>query len=292
MTTKPIVVGADGSAESLRAVEWAAQEAALRGAPLRIVSAAEILPRMTMPPQAVDNETVAAGISKHRDWVLATAASSAAAMAPDLLIDTDPLDGPPAQMLTHSGSGALMLVVGSRGSSAFTAMVLGSVSRYAALHASCPVVVVREETMATHRQVIVGIRNPDDCTAALAFAFEEAQLRNSHLLAVHAWQSPRAALPRTADVLPVPDPHAVDAQAARELGDLLSDWRDKYPDVDASQDVVHGHPGRVLADLSARADLVVLGRHGPNGPALPGPARVAHAVVSHAHGPVATVPSA
>jgi hypothetical protein len=129
-------------------------------------------------------------------------------MAPDLLIDTDPLDGPPAQMVTHSGSGALMLVVGSRGSSAFTAMVIGSVSRYAALHASCPVVVVREETMATHRQVVVGIRNPDDCAAALAFAFEEAQLRNAHLLAVHAWQSPRAALPRTADVPPVPDPHA------------------------------------------------------------------------------------
>jgi nucleotide-binding universal stress UspA family protein len=292
MTTKPIVVGTDGSAESLRAVEWATREAALRSAPLRIVSATEILPRMTVPPQAVDIETVAAGIRKNRDWALATAASAAAAMAPDLLIDTDPLDGPPAEAVTHSGSGALMLVVGSRGSNAFTAMVLGSVSRYAALHAPCPVVVVREETMATHRQIVVGIRNPDDCAAALAFAFEEAQLRKAHLLAVHAWQSPRAALPRTADVPPVPDPHAADAQAARELEDLLNDWRDKYPDVDASQDVVHGHPGRVLADLSARVDLVVLGRHGPNGRALPGPARVAHAMLSHAHGPVATVPSA
>ena len=37
MAAKPIVAGTDGSEESLRAVGWAAREAALRGAPLRIV---------------------------------------------------------------------------------------------------------------------------------------------------------------------------------------------------------------------------------------------------------------
>ena len=49
MTTKPIVVGTDGSVQALRAVEWAAKEAALRGAPLRIVSATGMLPRMRVP---------------------------------------------------------------------------------------------------------------------------------------------------------------------------------------------------------------------------------------------------
>jgi nucleotide-binding universal stress UspA family protein len=276
MTAKPIVVGADGSAEALRAVEWAAREAALRGAPLRIVSAAEMLPRMTMPPHAVEFETVAARIRHNRDQALAAAAKAPAAMAPDLLIGTDPLEGPPAQAVTHSGSGALMLVVGSQGSSAIAALALGSVSRYAALHASCPVVVVREETMAVHRLVAVGIRDPADCAAALAFAFEEAQLRKARLLAVHAWHSP--------------DPRVPSTWAASELAGLLNDWRGKFPDVDASHDIVHGHPGRVLADLSARADLVVLGRHGRNGRTPPGPARIAYAVVSHAHGPVVTVP--
>ena len=46
MAAKPIVAGTDGSEESLRAVDWAAREAVLRGAPLRIVSAAALLPRM------------------------------------------------------------------------------------------------------------------------------------------------------------------------------------------------------------------------------------------------------
>ena len=39
MITKPLVAATDGSDESLRAVEWAAREAAVRGASLRIVSA-------------------------------------------------------------------------------------------------------------------------------------------------------------------------------------------------------------------------------------------------------------
>jgi len=101
MTTKPIVVGTDGSAEALRAVEWAAREASLRGASLQIVSAAEMLPRMTMPPQAVDIETVSSHLSKERDRALAAAASAAAATAPNLPIETGQLDGPPAQAVTR-----------------------------------------------------------------------------------------------------------------------------------------------------------------------------------------------
>jgi nucleotide-binding universal stress UspA family protein len=53
---------------------------------------------------------------------------------------------------------------------------------------------------------------------------------------------------------------------------------------------VHGHPGRVLVGLSARADLVIVGRHAKH-PGLPGAGSVRHAVLNHAHGPVVTVPS-
>jgi nucleotide-binding universal stress UspA family protein len=42
--------------------------------------------------------------------------------------------------------------------------------------------------------------------------------------------------------------------------------------------------------LSARADLVVVGRHAKH-PGLPGAGSVRHAVLNHAHGPVATIPS-
>ena len=46
MGTKPVVVGVDGSDESLLAVEWAAMEAGRRSCPLRIVSAPAAMPRV------------------------------------------------------------------------------------------------------------------------------------------------------------------------------------------------------------------------------------------------------
>jgi len=276
MSAKPMVAATDGSEESLRAVDWAAREAVLRGAPLRIVSAAALLPRMMGRHDGPHVETVTDVLTENRDRALATAAARAAKVSPDLLVDTDHLTGAPAEAVTESGSGALMLVVGSRGVGAFTALVLGSVSRYAATHASCPVVVVRDQTTA-NGQVAVGIGDLDANPATLSFAFEEAALRQASLLAVHAWSTP-----------PVTGAEAFQEQLTAKLAALLDDWRAKYPGVPVSQDVGWGHPGRALADLSAHADLVVIGRHpGPHGPAA-----VTHAVLSHAHGPVVTVPSA
>jgi nucleotide-binding universal stress UspA family protein len=296
MAFKPIVAGTDGSEESLRAVDWAAREAVLRGAPLRIVSAAALLPRMmtsragATEAGATEYDTVTDVLLEDRDRALAAAADRAAKTAPGLLIDTDRLSGPPAEAVTDSGSGALMLVVGSRGRGAFTALVLGSVSRYVASHASCPVVVLRDETSAT-RQVGVGVGDLDTCGDSLTFAFEEASLRQASLIAIHAWHRPQGDISRAGESFTAPGPHAAEAEAARQLEALLDSWRAKYPDVPVSQDVVHGHPGRALVGLSARADVMVIGRHVTH-PERPGPGAVRHAVLNHAHGPVAVVPSA
>ena len=85
-----------------------------------------------------------------------------------------------------------------------------------------------------------------------------------------------------------PGAQRVQAEVTGKLTALMDDWRAKYPDVAVSQDVVYGPPGRALAGLSARADLVVIGRH----PHPHGAGAVTHAVLNHAHGPVVTVPSA
>jgi nucleotide-binding universal stress UspA family protein len=287
MAEKPIVAATDGSEDSLRAVDWAAREAVLRGAPLRIVSAAALLPRVADSEGHSDYPTVSDTVRKDSDVALTAAADRAAKVSPDLLIDTDHLAGAPAAAVTEAGSGALMLVVGSRGVGAFTAMILGSVSRYAATHASSPVVVVREEIGAAHRQVGVGIGDLEGHAAPLTFAFEEAALRKASLVAVHAWHIPRSEISRAGEAFGGPERSSVQREVTEQLGALLREWQDKYPDVTVSQDVVHGHPGRILSGLSARADLVVLGRHH----AHHGPGAVTHAVLNHAHGTIVTVPS-
>jgi nucleotide-binding universal stress UspA family protein len=288
MATKPVIVGVDGSEESLLAVEWAALEARRHSSPLRIVSAPASVPRMHAY-HASPAEIAAAlrGISAR---ALDAAITRSEEVAPGLPVDTRLLSGPPAVAVAESGSGASMLVVGARGAGGFAAMMLGSVSRYVATWAPCPVAVVREETMVVHREIAVGVRDPEDVTGTLAFAFEEAALRGADLVAVHTWYWLPSA-PGQAGALRPADPERFAAEAAQQLTAALEDWHDKYPDVRVRQDVTRGHPGRVLASYSARADLVVLRRHGhPAGPG-PGIGSVQHAVLDHAHGPVAIVPS-
>jgi nucleotide-binding universal stress UspA family protein len=238
-------------------------------------------------------QTVANALRGMSARALDKAITRSAEVATGLLIDTDLLAGPPAVAVTDSGAGALMLVVGARGAGGFAAMLLGSISRYSAMHASCPVVVVREGTSAVTREVAVGVRDPHDATATLAFAFEEAALRDAVLVAVHScyWFPSAPGLGASeAAGRAAADAEQVSAEASRDLTDDLERWQDKYPDVPVRLDVVHGHPARMLASYSARADLVVIGRHG--GP-VTGPAigAVQHAVLHHARGPVAVVPS-
>ena len=276
MATKPVIVGADGSRESLRAVEWAAREAALRGTSLRIVAVPPLPRRMTVT--SASPGTVSDVVERSTSEALAAAAQQAAAQQPGLAIETHLVAGAPAEVLAGAAEDAALLVLGSRGAGGFSALILGSVSRYVATHAAAPVVVARDETMSADREIVVGVRDPAQAEAALGFGFEEAALRHARLLAVHAWSSP------------VPGHTEAPAEETSRLESAVAAWQEKFPEVEASVEVVHAHPGRVLAGSSARADLVVLGRHGPGGSRGPGVGSVTHAVLSHAHGPVATVP--
>ena len=108
--------------------------------------------------------------------------------------------------------------------------------------------------------------------------------RGADLVAVHTWYwLPFAASASgPAAVLRPPDPAQISAEAGRHLTAALEQWHGKYPEVRVRQDVIRGHPARVLASYSARADLVVLGRHGhPAGPG-PGIGSIQHAVLDHA----------
>jgi len=302
VAVKPIVAAIDGSAEALRAVGWAVREAVLRDAPLRIVSAAALPPRMSPRKDAQGPSTVAEIVTAERDRALTAAAERATAIDPDLLVSTDDLTGPVAEAVADSGAGASMLVVGSRGAGAFAAMILGSVSRYAATHAPSPVVVVRDDAASVQQGlIVVGVRNPDDCDAALTFAFEEAALHNAGLLAVHAWQADHRGLLPNEDPAPGSEDRAGGRrQAARDAASRLAGEvphcrrqpgsRARPPGPGAGRPVLPRRPGRARQAPSSpggrpgcprRPEPRSLpGRDRPHGPAragglsgLPAPAR-------------------
>lgn len=292
MASPPIIVGTDGSEQSLRAVGWAAREAAGRGARLRIVSVPAWPSRVSRHHLQTGSDTIAGVLHTTYAQVLISAAERAAVLEPGLAVETKLVPGSPGQALAETAVDAAMLVVGSRGAGTLSAMAMGSVSRYVATHTRCPVVVVHEENTAARREVIVGIADLEQSARILDFAYQEAALRQAPLVAVHAWSWYLPSSGRTATMTPAEraalDTCHLSPDVVSRLQDTLDEWRRKYPDVQARPRIVYGHPGRELARASARADLVVLGRRLAT-VASPAMKSVTHAVLHHAHGPVAVI---
>ncbi|MGH3390849.1 MAG: universal stress protein [Actinomadura sp.] len=284
---RAIVVGADGSEHSLRAVEWAAEEAARRAAPLRIVYA--------IAPWLFDDR-VDERVAAVRHWlrdsgqeVIDRAVERARARVPDVAVSAELVPGGPARALIAAAREAAMVVIGGHGAGGLTGVLLGSVALQVASHAPCAAVVVRSLEPEVHREVVVGVDGSPTCTGAIGFAFEEAALRMARLRAVLAWTHPASAGPGDMQPL-VYDVEVVGGDEERLLVECLAGWREKFPDVEVVHDVIQARPTRALAGASAGADLLVVGTRGRGGFAGLVLGSVSHAMLHRAHCPVAVVP--
>jgi nucleotide-binding universal stress UspA family protein len=137
-----VVVGVDGSSESIEALRWAARYAAAAGATISAVHAwhypaAGPVPA-GLPPQSVTDE-VRAMMQETLDKALTEVFGSS---SPEN-VSTKIAYGHPAMVLVNESAEADLLVVGNRGHGAFHGMLLGSVSIHCVTTALCPVVVAR-----------------------------------------------------------------------------------------------------------------------------------------------------
>lgn len=284
----PIVVGVDGSEPSLRAVDWAADEAALRGAPLRLVYAslweryegAHLAEELDRPAERVRAEDIVEG-----------AARRARLRRPEVKIATDVLPEEPEYTLLRESRNASLLVTGTQGRSALTEALLGSVSLTVAAHAHCPMIVIRgshdnQALPATHGRIVLGVGEKPTSSAAVRFALEEARRRGARVDAVRAWRCPAH---ETSDhPLLAGEPARLHEQRAADA--LEAALQDAPADVRLHRRTVEGHARNVLADASREADLLVVGarrRKRSFGLQL---GRVTHGVLHHSACPVVIVP--
>ncbi|MGH9092789.1 MAG: universal stress protein [Acidimicrobiales bacterium] len=128
-----IVVGVDGSAGGLRAVEWAAAEAGRRGGELEIST--------VYSPGYVF--VTAEDVRQAMQRVIHEAAGRAEAVAPGVTVRAVTHEAIPARSLIEASRDADLLVVGSRGHGGFAGLLLGSVGQQCSLHAHCTTVIVR-----------------------------------------------------------------------------------------------------------------------------------------------------
>ncbi|MFG3421622.1 universal stress protein [Micromonospora sp. NPDC049460] len=285
-TGAPVVVGVDGSAAALDAVRAAAREAAQRQRPLRVVHAF-IWPLTRVPVDPVPGAPTGAGLRNQAERYVAEAVAEAGKAAPEVAVTGAVVDGAATPVLLDESRDAALVVLGHRGLGGFAGLLIGSVTVQVSAHALCPVLVVRGEPRADG-PVVVGVDGSANSTEAVAFAFEEASRRGAPLLAVQAWLFPSPVGP--GDILPlVYDLDAYAAEEERVLAESVAGFAERYPDVPVRHRLVRGSPARVLVDESKAAQLVVVGARGrgPLSGLLLG--SVSHAVLHHAHSPLAIV---
>jgi nucleotide-binding universal stress UspA family protein len=173
------------------------------------------------------------------------------------LVHTEHLvEGPAPGALIEMSEGALLVVVGGRDRARHEAGWLGPVPLRLAAKSHCPVVVVPSEPRLTGG-VVLGVDGSEIAEDAVGFAFEQASRQGSALTAVYAFAV--GASPTGLDTGVFADRRA---NARRHLGETLSGWCDKYPDVVVDSVVTDEAPLRALRAASTTASLVVVGSHG------------------------------
>lgn len=287
---RPVVVGVDGSKDSLVAADLAADEAELRRRPLEIVHAfvppfgAE--PGAILPPPPVPGAgpaVPAAVLHDHAERLLREAASRIRAAHPELSMISRLRDGLPAAVLTGSSRQADLVVVGHRGRGGFPGMLAGSVAVQLAAHAACPVIVARGSAV-PEAPVVLGADGSQAARRAAVFAFDAAARYGVPVTALYAWPADLAWPPELVRA-GYPPPEVPDL-----VGETLAGIADRYPGVVVRPEV-HRHTAahQALVAASANARLVVVGSRGRGGFRGLLLGSVSQALIHHADCPVAVV---
>jgi len=138
-----IIVGVDGSGHSRRALDWAIHEAAIRHAPLTVLTVQQVMTSFWAGPAVYPEDTELAEharktVQEETDEALSKLAENA--RPPEISVLAVP--GLPAEAILGIAKDADMIVIGSRGAGGFKKLLLGSVATQVTHHAHCPVVVI------------------------------------------------------------------------------------------------------------------------------------------------------
>ncbi|MBE6482692.1 MAG: universal stress protein [Actinomyces ruminicola] len=289
---KVVLVGVDGSPESLEAVDWAVDRAACNGWRVHILCAYS-LPSFTTASldggyAALDDSAVRAGAEAVVNEAVARAQGRGVTVTSSL--ET----GDPAGVLVDLSADAALAVVGTRGGGGFADRLLGTVSSALPAHSRCPAVVVPRHTEGSAftpvRRIVVGVDGSDSARKALRRAVREADAWGAELTAIAA--VPMASGAGALAWLPAAvDREQVLTDVRSGLDRAIAEATEGYPDVVVRRHALDGNAAELLSEFSTAVDLVVVGSRGRGGFSGLLLGSVSQAVLSHASCPIMVVPA-
>jgi len=237
---REVVVGVDGTEVGLGAVRWAAQEAARRGAPLRILHAAPYLGRRGTSgapppelPRARGITSVAYTVARHTE--------------PGVQSSTEVVPGDPIPSLLRAAAASQLVVLGSSTTGAADEMVLAKVAVKVAAHSAAPVVVVPRrrggEPADLPMVAVLGVGEGADDEAVALFAATAAQRSGVALSVMQTRASGHAAAASWVD-----DPDA---------------WAERFPGLEVEHsELPAARANQVLGAACPSPLLVISAGHG------------------------------
>ena len=286
-----VLVGVDGSPESLGAVDWAVARAAREGWRVHILCAYS-LPSFTTASldggyAALDDTAIRSGAQAVVDEAVSRVQGRGVTVTSSL--ET----GDPAGVLVDLSSEAVLSVVGTRGGGGFADRLLGTVSSALPAHAHCPTVVVPRHTEGaeyTPVKRIVGVDGSDSARKALKCAVVEAEAWGAELTAVAA--VPMASGAGALAWLPAAvDRDQVLADVRSGLDRAVAEAVEGHPGVTVRRHALDGNAAQLMSEFSTAVDLVVVGSRGRGGFSGLLLGSTSQGVLSHAACPVMVVPS-
>lgn len=188
-----ITAGVDGTPESLSAILWAAHEARLRHARLRLLHAWVLL-----APEPVDRPLEELEEGDQNYWphrMMEEAVTAVRTRFPDLPVDPVLVPADPLEALQKAAGESDLLVLGSRDLGPVSRFALGELGLKLVAHTECPTVLVRARPgiAATGQdgEVVVGLGLHGPCEALLALAFDSAARRGPRCAPCTAGTCPR-----------------------------------------------------------------------------------------------------
>ncbi len=276
--TRPevVLVGVDGSAASLHALDWATAYARRVGWSLHMVCSYS-LPSFTAA--SLDGGYAALDDTAIQEGAKAVLAEAQARVADSgVPVTATVATGDAAGVLVELSKEHALAVVGTRGRGGFTERLLGTVSSALPAHAHCPTVVVphraeegeggpeRRDGDLVHevRRIVVGVDGSPSAEVALRHAVGQAKVWDAELVAVAG-----VPLGTGAGILAwLPsqiDHEQVLADVKAGLDVIVDRFEAENPGMTIKRHALDGSGAELLTEFSTAADLIVVGSRGRGG---------------------------